>query len=55
MNAKIIINDTATSGNFSKTFLFKLYRMGALVTVFVDGEPANMEENFEFIKSIKER
>ena len=34
MKARIIINNVATNGTFSKSFLLKLYRMGAEITVF---------------------
>lgn len=34
-HARIMINNQSNDGNFSKSFLIKMVRMGALVTVHV--------------------
>lgn len=53
MNARIIINNVATNGRFSKSFLLKLYHMGAEITVFIDGEALLMETHYDYIKNYK--
>ena len=53
MKARIIINNVATNGTFSKSFLLKLYRMGAEITVFLDGETLFMETHYDYIKNYK--
>lgn len=57
MKARILINDKANDGNFTKSFLVKLSRMGASIMAYPetgsDGEPVDMDtdEGFSFIRN----
>ena len=57
MKARILINETANDGNYSKSFLIKIARMGASIVVYpesgADGDPIDMDtdEGFFFIKN----
>lgn len=61
MKARILINDKANDGNFSKSFLVKLARMGASIMAYpesgTDGEPVDMDtdDGFMFIKNYNGR
>lgn len=61
MKARVWINDVATNGNFSKSMLVKLSRMGASIVAYpesgTDGEPVDMDtdEGFFFIKNYNGR
>lgn len=56
MKARILINDKANDGNYSKSFLVKLSRMGASIMAYpesgADGEPVDMDtaDGFNFIR-----
>lgn len=55
MKARLWINDKATDGNYSKSFLVKLSRMGASIMAYpesgTDGEPIDMDTGagYDFI------
>ena len=53
--ARIIINDQANDGFFSKSFILKLYKMGAEVTVRINDKPLYLEENdnYKYFKNYK--
>lgn len=57
MKARVLINDKATDGNFSKSLLVKLARMGASIMAYpesgADGEPVDMDtrDGFDFIRN----
>ena len=57
MKARVIINDVISDGEYSKSMLLRLSRMGALITAYpksgTDGEPIDMESDsgYEFIKN----
>lgn len=57
MKARVLINDKATNGSFSKSFLIRLSRMGASIVAYpesgTDGEPIDMdtEDGFDFIRN----
>jgi len=61
MKARVIINDKANDGNYSKSFLVKLSRMGASIMAYPEsgtgGEPVDMDmdEGFLFIKDYNGR
>lgn len=61
MKARVLINDKATDGNFSRLFLIKLSRMGASIVAYpesgTDGEPVDMdtEDGFDFIRNYNGR
>lgn len=61
MKARIWINDKANDGNYSKSFLVKLSRMGASITAYpengTDGEPIDMDTDagFWFIRNYNGR
>ena len=61
MKARVIINDKANDGNYSKSFLIKLSRMGASIMAYpesgTDDEPIDMDTNdgFFFIKNYNGR
>ena len=56
MKARVLINEVATDGNFPKSFLIKLSRMGASIMAYpesgANGEPVDMDTNdgYLFIK-----
>jgi len=47
-NARIIINDSITDGQFTKSFLIKLAKMGAEIMVSYNGETIDMCTNYGF-------
>ena len=61
MKARVIINDKANDGNYSKSFLIKLSRMGASIMAYPEsgcnGEPVDMDtdDGFFFIKNYNGR
>jgi len=59
MIARILINDKATDGNFTKSFLVKLARMGASIMAYPeenDGEiDMDTEDGFNFIRNYNGR
>ena len=61
IKARIIINDRATDGQYTKSFLVKLSRMGASIMAYpesgCDGEPQDMDTNegFDFIRNYNGR
>lgn len=61
MKAAILINDTKTCGNYSKSFLIKLARMGASIMAYpesgTNGESIDMDtsEGFDFIRNYNGR
>ena len=56
MKARVLINDKATDGNFPKSLLLKLARMGASIMAYPEtgtyGEPVDMDtdDGYMFIK-----
>ena len=56
MKARILINDKANDGNYSKSFLVKLSRMGASIVAYpesgTNGESIDMDtrDGFDFIR-----
>ena len=61
MKARIIINDVISNGNYSKSFLVKLSRMGASIIAYpesgTDEESIDMDTKagFDFIKNYNGR
>ena len=61
MKAAIIINDKKSCGNYSKSFLIRLARMGASIMAYPesgsDGEPIDMDiaDGFDFIRNYNGR
>jgi hypothetical protein len=61
MKARVIINDKANDGNYSRSFLVKLARMGASIMAYPesgsDGEPVDMDtsDGFDFIRNYNGR
>jgi len=54
--ARIIINDQATDGEFPKSFLLKMANMGALVCVNIESEPDTLyleeKKDYSYFKNI---
>ena len=53
--ARIIINDKNTDGTFSHAYLIKLYNLGALITVWIDGTAYLLENIIKEFKNQKRR
>jgi len=47
--ARIIINDTITDDVFRKSFLLKLYNLGATITVVIDGKTLYLERKEDYL------
>lgn len=61
MRARILINEQASDGNFSKSFLVRLARMGASIMAYPESgtgeEPVDMDtkDGFDFIRNYNGR
>ena len=61
MRARVLINDEASDGNYSKSFLCKLSRMGASIMAYpetgTDGEPVDMDtdDGYQYVRNYNGR